>query len=565
MYMIKDTINGSWFDAAKSQYNFRMKSILDVSYIHFKTKNKGDLYLTKYGMPFIENLEPDNFLSDQAWFTRNSARLSGTSFTYKVRTKQINGRSLDIVIKWNRMGQDIPGAGDSKELLNAEFNSPFEEFSLVMELRDSKYESGNIITQQPLAIYVPPEKRELWQTGRREYKMKMKIDTHQEIKLDMLRPYLVIYKWIKGLDASEACQKGIISDEKKWELVVAVEQDMKSKGFIVRDRKPHHIIIRRKGDGALYTDRENKILYALVDFELLERTYERENVIQKVKRINYLKRQRDRFEAKELSDFPPHLTPVNILEVDYIYGRAESTKGIIWVVGKDPYLFDYFLPERWEGTQRTRLSYHSEIFYTITKDNIHLVWKVSRVGTLPDLDPYRDEERKILDHGYNSPFEEIEIAIYIGQKGIRTIFPRAIYMTGNKIDISDLLLDERRYKQYRNLLTPDHKPVLRKEHNYLIIWGYWNGPDEKLAVLDGDYYKGINALAAYRNGLITLDEYIELIERKKKRLAAAGIEDLNLKGTHLLLSLDSGGSLVRDKQGLPDVRICNFEFLKKIK
>ena len=48
------------------------------------------------------------------------------------------------------------------------------------------------------------------------------------------------------------------------------------------------------------------------------------------------------------------------------------------------------------------------------------------------------------------------------------------------------------------------------------------------------------------------------------RLADAGIEDLNLRGTHLLLSLDSKGNLVRDREGNPDVRICNFEFLKII-
>ena len=36
-----------------------------------------------------------------------------------VRTKKINGTYKDIVIKWNRMGQDIPGEDDSDELINA--------------------------------------------------------------------------------------------------------------------------------------------------------------------------------------------------------------------------------------------------------------------------------------------------------------------------------------------------------------------------------------------------------------------------------------------------------------
>ena len=111
---------------------------------------------------------------------------------------------------------------------------------------------------------------------------------------------------------------------------------------------------------------------------------------------------------------------------------------------------------------------------------------------------------------------------------------------------------------------PDNTSILKKDHDYCLIWGYWNGPDEKLAVLDGDYYSGINALAAYRNHLISLAEYVRIIERKKKRLTNVGIEDLNLKGTHLLLSLDTAGNLVCDAEGDPDVRICNFEFLKMI-
>lgn len=137
-------------------------------------------------------------------------------------------------------------------------------------------------------------------------------------------------------------------------------------------------------------------------------------------------------------------------------------------------------------------------------------------------------------------------------------------MTGHKTDISESLLDDSRYKSHSKLLSTENVPILKQDHDYLLIWGYWNGPDEKLAVLDGDYYKGINALAAYRNNYIDLNEYVNIIKRKKKRLTDTGIEDLNLRGTHLLLSIDSKGNLVHDKEGNPDVRICNFEFLKLI-
>ena len=92
--------------------------------------------------------------------------------------------------------------------------------------------------------------------------------------------------------------------------------------------------------------------------------------------------------------------------VDYVYGQVESTGGSLWVVGRDPMLFDYFLPEKWRRTPRTKISASQQVYETVTKDNIHLVWRVSRVGQIPDADPFVRRERQILDYGYNSPFEE---------------------------------------------------------------------------------------------------------------------------------------------------------------
>ncbi|MBN2533286.1 MAG: hypothetical protein JXB88_10360 [Spirochaetales bacterium] len=553
-----------WIENNKTSYNAELEKIFNIYYIHLKI-NKDDLYITKYGFPFIENLKPENFLTDDEWYKQNSVRLSGTSCTYKVRTKKVNRRDLDIVIKWNRMGQDIPGAETSDEFHGAAFNSPFEEFSLVMELRKTKYESpGKIITQKPLAIYVPAERIELWQMGRRQYKIQEKIDKHKDVILDMFRSYIVVYEWVKGIDATQACTKGFISKDKMESLTLTAEEDMRNKGFIVRDRKPHHVIIRHDKSGKLFKSRDKKVLYALVDFELLERTSERETIIKKARRLNYLKRQNERFSTTIVNKEKMQLKQVTLLDVDYVYGRTESTKGALWVVGKDYELFDYFLPERWENTPCTKLSTHHETYHTISKDMIHLVWKLSKTGFLPDVDPYREDERKILEHGYNSPFEEISIAMYISRHGIRTIYPRAIYMTGKKTTISRDVLDQSRFKSHNKLLTPENKPVLRVDRNYLLIWGYWNGPDEKLAALDGNYYSGINALDAYRKKIISMTDYLTILKRKKEKLKKIGIEDLNLGGRHLLLSLDTSGAIIKDNEGFPEVRVCNFEFLKII-
>lgn len=562
--MIEDAKIKEWFYRNRNNKRNEIAKILGVEYAHIKLESEDDIYITKYGLPFIENLRPENFWTDKKWFNENSIKLSGTSSIYKLRTKTIKGKYNDIVLKWNRMGQDIPGAEDAEELMNAEFNSPFEEFSLVMELRDTVYNSSKkIFIQNPLAIYVPYESVEFTRMGRKEYKMQLVIQSHKEIVLDMCRSYAVIYEWIQGLDAIQALKKGLL-DERHMELLTLSAYDKINKnGFNVKDMKPHHVIVRPKKNKYLARDKKGEVIYGLVDFELLERTPEQERIVKKTKRTDYLKRQKDRFSTDMPEKFHPHLSHVNIFGVDYIYGHVESTKGRLWVVGKDPYLFDFFLPEQWEQTPKNKLSLLNEVYDTITKDNIHIVWKISNVGKHPDIDPFKEDEKKIMQCGYNSPFEEISIAMELFSKGIATIYPRAIYMTGTKIGIPNDLYDSSRYETHRDYYTPDGIPILQKGHNYILIWGYWNGPDEKLAAKDGDYYEGIDILRAYKEGIITQEEYTNLLEVEKERLKKGGFEDLNLRGNHLLISLDSTGNIVKDNQGIPEMRICNFEFLKK--
>jgi hypothetical protein len=113
------------------------------------------------------------------------------------------------------------------------------------------------------------------------------------------------------------------------------------------------------------------------------------------------------------------------------------------------------------------------------------------------------------------------------------------------------------------LQTPTGEPILSRHREYVTIWGYWNGPDEALAAKDEEVYKGIDALAAYRQGRLTEDHYVQTMQAVKTRLAAAGIEDLSLRGNHLLLSIDRRQQLALDDKGLPLVRVCNFELLQR--
>lgn len=546
-------------------------TVFGVEYLHLRLPDGDDLYVTEYGLPFVGNLLPENVCTDREWFNKNSIRLSrlgkrtaATSCSYKVRTKPWQGKSIDVVFKWNRMGQDIPGSWDDDRLWHTEFNTPYEEFALLLEMRDTAYESpSRIRTHKPLAIYVPHQQGDLFRLGRKDYKMQRKMDNHDEVDLDMLRSYGVIYEWVKGIDVVEAHHQGLIGENVVAALTHQVEREMRHKGFTVTDYKPQHIIVRPVRDGGVLKQRDGKVAYAMVDFELLQRTAGRESVIKQSRRREYLREQSHRFDEDLSIPLPPHLKMVSIMGVDYIYGLAESTNGALWVVGRNPHLFDYFLPERWRQTPRTKLSATDRVFHTVTKDDIQLVWKVSRVGQTPVTDPFRPEEKRIRGYGYNSPFEEVALSVDLSRKGIPTTYPRAIYVSGRKHGLPHSPTDKSRFTSHCSLRTPEGDAILQKDREYTIIWGFWNKPDDVLAKEDGNYYRALDALQAFREGILSEDVYIQLMDHVRKTLLENAVEDLNFRGKHILISMDGTGRIVTDRSGLPEARICNYDLLRQ--
>lgn len=542
--------------------------LLDVSYTHIRTSDGGDLYLTKFGQPFWEHLLPENWYA-QEWFEANRERLVGTSTAYKVPTRPLHGTELNLVVKWSRVGEDVPlDTLTFDKFINAEFNSPFEEFSVLMELRAG--ETGppgiRIKTQRPLAIYVPSKRLQIWQTGRSEYRIAAKLARHPGVELDILRHYVVLYGWIDGLDFTEVAERWGMGGEIREMLLARatslVTHELEMKGYRVVDMKPAHIIVRLRPDGSLLRDRNGQVAYALVDYELLERTPEHEQAVRSVHRKRYLQHMARRFEVPSSKPLPAHLKPTTILGVDYIFGHAESTGGLLWVVGRDPDLFNYFLPERWRRTPKASLSNSSQVFKTRTKDNINLVWRVSRLGDTPWLSAGSDL-RDVLEHGYNSPFEEFACAIELDHGGVRTVYPRAIYMTGHKAGSSRTIADYRRYHQLAHVRTPEGEPAVSADHEYITIWGFWNGPDELLALHDGQYYHGVDADQACQQGLISPDTLADLLARVRRRMERAGFQDLNLKPDHLLLSFSEDGKMAMDTAGKPQVRLCNLELIRR--
>lgn len=547
--------------------NSPRERILDVQYTHLTLNNGDDLYLTEYGLKHWQNFLPENFILDKEWFNTNSKKLLGTSCVFKVKTKPASGESSNIVIKWNRMGEDIPGGAspESDLLADARFLSPFEEFKLLEELYESvHYHKKGIELQEPLAIYIPSDKKDHLQQLRRKYLIDhINRILEKDVKIDINRSYVMIYRWIEGINAMEANKQGFLSETEMKEIAYRADTEIQKCGYIIRDNKALHVIVYPIGNNLL-RDGNNNVLYGYVDYELLERTPQQDELIRKKRRYSYLQKMPKRFQNYNIN--VSNLNSVNIFQVPYIYGEVPSTKGRLWIVGNDPFLFDYFLPEKWWKTDRTKLSLYNDIYYTISKDDINFVLKIPKVGVQPDVDPYNKNEKKILEFGFNSPFEEFSLALELNSKEILTIYPRAIYRSGNKSNITDRYFDNSRYKSHAQILCPNtNESILMENYEYVMILGYWNGTDEMLSDYDGNYYSAINALSAYRNGLISEKNYIFIMKLVKDRMKTVGIEDLNLRGTHILLSLNSSNQLILTDDGIPQIRICNFEFLRRSK
>jgi hypothetical protein len=346
-------------------------------------------------------------------------------------------------------------------------------------------------------------------------------------------------------------------------LTDAVDRDLRAKGFVVADHKPTHIIVRVK-DGRLRQHRaDNGRTYAIVDYELLNRTPEHEQAVGAASRTEYLRRQRDRFHPAGATSIAADLKPVEVLGVDYVYGSTASTNGQLWVVGNDPELFGYFLPERWRHKQVV-LSPRNQTYYVQTKDRIHLLWKVSSVGELPMVDEEDSAYEAILSQGYNSPFEEFACALELAQRGVPTVHPRAIYATGEYLGVPGCVADVRRFERFGAVRMPDGQPLMRPDQDYVAIWGWWRGLSDAEAFEDLPRWSAIDAAQACRAGMISPAQHEAIVQRQARLLADAGYVDLNLRGEHILLSYRPGGSFKTDAAGELESPHCNFEFVRRL-
>ena len=200
----------------------------------------------------------------------------------------------------------------------------------------------SIKTQFPMAMYVPPETMQLWQSGRSAYKVSRIKDRHPGIDIDILKQYKLIYGWIKGKNIVEILSSiGIAGAELDMNLAPLTKKviaDMDKKGYAVAEMKPSHIIIDENDikmlDGldnnkkiAFLLDLVDRGEYSIVDYELLIRTPAYDEFVKNIRRHSYLDDQRDRFIASPL---PSYLSEIGIFDVPYIYGHVESTGGLLF-------------------------------------------------------------------------------------------------------------------------------------------------------------------------------------------------------------------------------------------
>jgi hypothetical protein len=164
---------------------------------------------------------------------------------------------------------------------DARFLSPFAEFGLIDQLRHNILNHGphRLRTKFPLAVYSPPEKYPLWQTGRhvdifRTHQEAMAEDQFEngltQITLDPERDYIEIFAWIDGIDAEEASRLGLLDEELLVLLTRSSNHALSRLGYRVLDNKPRHLIVRPRSDGTLL-HRHGRIVYTMIDFELLQR------------------------------------------------------------------------------------------------------------------------------------------------------------------------------------------------------------------------------------------------------------------------------------------------------
>lgn len=281
----------------------RIRSAFGVSYVQWEDADGNHLWVTRHGWPYLACLNPQAWFSGQQYAKRGTRLTDGTGTVYRVPTAGLgDGGRIDLVVKFSRMAQEVRlhVASEFQDSIPlhaadaAEFPSPFREFGLVEELRRCAAAKGplRMLIKRPLAIFSPVNRFQPQQLGRtadRFARQQRQLDRDQAnqkeaqyllengersageaIDLAIDRQYVSIFQWVRGVDAEQLVRDGALAPRDAAALVEQAVRELSECGFRMLDIKPSHIIVRRKPDGS-FLQRGDRLVYALVDFELLQR------------------------------------------------------------------------------------------------------------------------------------------------------------------------------------------------------------------------------------------------------------------------------------------------------
>lgn len=274
------------FDELPAEHRARAHG---VDYARFMLESGGELLVTRFGWAMNDLVIPEAWYVNSR-YSKNGVRLTGSTGTvYRVPVVPPLGGTESIVVKFSRVAQDVPLFIDAsvagitpRDIADtAFFNDPYEEFGILMQLRQGPFSRTRprIRTKLPLAIYSPPDRYEDWQLGRKswlfhQHQDRLAADQANEralkpLTLDFKRDYILLFQWVKGRDAHDMHVDGILSAEDMTALFHRSMRELAANGLIMLDNKPRHLVLRQDKDGRLMR-RNGELVYTLIDFELMQ-------------------------------------------------------------------------------------------------------------------------------------------------------------------------------------------------------------------------------------------------------------------------------------------------------
>ena len=246
----------------------------------------GDFFVTAQGWAVMESLLPEHWFTGRKFSKVGRALAGATGAVYRVPVPHPVRCDFALVVKFSRFCQSVgirtvdPMLNYSPEkmdrILASRFLSPFEEFGNLGRLRRAA--GLDIPTKTPLAIYCPPARYLDWQLGREAYlksvhsrallESQQDVPAAERIDYEWERQYILLYRWINGIDAERAVDAGLVGESTMVDLGRESSDRLARHGWEVMDHKPRHVILRLARNGRL-ARRGGALLWGLVDYELL--------------------------------------------------------------------------------------------------------------------------------------------------------------------------------------------------------------------------------------------------------------------------------------------------------